>query len=73
MQAHASQRTDTLHVAIPVLVCLLENIYCYCECDVRQVLSFYHIVLFCIIVYHAYVHCTDFTGTKWLLPFAADV
>jgi len=26
------------------------------------ILSFYRIVLFCIVVYHASVHCTDFTG-----------
>ena len=33
------------------------NSYC-----VTVILSFYGIVVFCIIVYLAYVHCIDFTG-----------
>ena len=44
------------------------NSYC-----ITAILSFYRIVLFCIIVHHAYVCCIVLPAYKWLPPFAADV
>jgi len=41
---------------------------------ITVILLFYRIVLFCIIVYHAYMFIVLFSMEyKWLPPFAADV
>jgi len=37
----------------------------YC---ITVILSFYRIVLFCIILYHACVYCIDFTGIQVAFP-----
>ena len=65
-----SKWRDSLHVTCGLTACTpgsapgptLGNEYGKTLLFLTVILSFYRILLFCIIVYHAHVYCTDFTG-----------